>query len=357
MIFEDFSSFRIISFIIAVISIFILILNFRKSNLTVGDYVIWFSVAAILILLSLYPSIIYIFTNFISLSFNERYDRLFVLSYIFVFLGLALIFYYRLKINLLRFQFIEMMLVNETNKFIGMYKSGSKSLIVSIPAYNEMYNIKNIINRIPKKICGLSPFILVISDGSTDKTYENAKRTRARVLQLPINLGQCVAYRIAYKIAIRLKFKYFVHLDADGQYNPEEMNKLVKPLISGKINFVSGSRIMGRYEEKLDIKKSIRTLGLYFFNFVLTVLLKKKITDSASGFRSITVDLLSKLKFKQEQFHSSELLIEAIGKKANFIEVPITFNKRESGNSKKPNFIKYGFGFSNTIMRTWFRIR
>ena len=215
MIFEDFSSFRIISFIIAVISIFILILNFRKSNLTVGDYVIWFSVAAILILLSLYPSIIYIFTNFISLSFNERYDRLFVLSYIFVFLGLALIFYYRLKINLLRFQFIEMILVNETNKFIDMYKSGSKSLIVSIPAYNEMYNIKNIINRIPKKICGLSPFILVISDKVLIK-HMRTRKNPSTCSSASINLGQCVAYRIAYKIAIRLKFKYFVHLDAMG---------------------------------------------------------------------------------------------------------------------------------------------
>ena len=183
------------------------------------------------------------------------------------------------------------------------------------------------------------------------------KKTKANAIQLPLNFGQCVAYRTAYKIAIKLKFKYLVHLDADGQYSPEEINKLVKPLINGNANFVSGSRLKGKYEEKFAISKIVRTLGLLFFNIVLTILLRTKITDSASGFRSISVELLSKLNFNQEQFHSSELLIEAIGKNAKFIEVPVNFNKRDSGKSKKPNFIKYGFGFSNTVIRTWFRIK
>ena len=79
--------------------------------------------------------------------------------------------------------------------------------------------------------------------------------------------------------------------------------------------------------------------------------------------KKITSIPISSLHDQKIQFQSSNQNINKLientswSQKANFIEVPITFNKRESGNSKKPNFIKYGFGFSNTIMRTWFRIR
>ena len=152
-------------------------------------------------------------------------------------------------------------------------------------------------------------------------------------------------------------FKYLVHLDADGQYDPREIENLVKPLIENSYNFVSGSRLMGYYENKYSNSQLIRTFGIFFFNYLLTLILRQKITDSASGFRSIKVDLLSKLNFKQDQFHSTELLIEAISKNANFKEVPVSFFKRNSGTSKKPNALRYGLGFSRAILKTWLRIK
>ena len=354
---EEYSDSRIATIIVSLLGILILFFLVKKDNLTIGDYFVWLSLLISIVFLSLFPSSLVYLTGFISLSFNERYDRLIIISYIFVFFLITLIFYYRLKINMLRYAFVETMQLNEIHKFLGNSKKNKKELMIAVPAYNEENNINAIIRRIPKNICGLKPYILVISDGSTDNTYSIAKKNRVSAIQLPLNFGQCVAYRTAYKIAIKLKFKYLVHLDADGQYNPEEINKLVKPLINKEADFVSGSRLRGKYEEMFALKKIIRTIGLLFFNIVLTILLRKKITDSASGFRSITVELLSKLNFNQEQFHSSELLIEAIGKKARFIEIPVSFNKRDSGKSKKPNFLKYGFGFSNTIIRTWFRIK
>ena len=112
---------------------------------------------------------------------------------------------------------------------------------------------------------------------------------------------------------------------------------------------------MGTYEERFKISNLPRSIGVVFFNYILTFLLGLKITDSSSGFRSINVKFLPMLTLKQEQFHSSELLIESIKKGARFKEVPISFLGRISGKSKKPNSVKYAFGFLNAIIRTWLR--
>jgi glycosyltransferase involved in cell wall biosynthesis len=174
-------------------------------------------------------------------------------------------------------------------------------------------------------------------------------------LELAVNSGQAFAYRTGYKVAMLGGFKYVLHLDADGQYNPEELHLLLNPLIKGEADFVSGSRLLGAYEEKFKNNNVVRSIGVYFFNFVLRIITGYKVTDSASGFRGITVNVLSKLQLEQTQFHSSELLIEAVKKGATYTEVGVSFNRRFAGKSKKPSDFSYAVGFTKAIIKSWFR--
>ncbi len=354
----DISVFRSITLLSSFIILIIFFIFLRKRKFSVGEYLFWSSISLAIFILSLKPQIINYIFYYINLSSNERYDRLILVNYIFSFLLIFLLFYYRGKINSSRESFIKNIQNQSVKKFLSNTRiSLSNDLIILIPAYNEEDNISSTLNKIPEQICGLKPFVLVISDGSDDETACIVEKMGFNVVEHSVNLGQCAAYRTGYMISKSLDFKYLIHLDADGQYNPTQIERLLMPLISDNFDFISGSRILGYYENKYSYNQIIRTIGLAFFNLILSIILKRKITDSASGFRSIKVELLKKLVLKQEQFHSTELLLEAVSKGSKFKEVPVSFLKRSSGKSKKPHFIKYGFGFSIAILKTWLRIK
>lgn len=354
---EELSVFRIFTGVVSVLAITFLLNLFSKRRIKGLEFLWWLFFLVSIFLLSIFPQILKVMFNFLNLSSNTRYDRLIQLGYLFSFLLLSLVFYYRSKIALYREQFIKTTQVPVAKNFVlkNSHLVGARELIIVIPAYNEQENIGEVISRIPKRICGLEPTVVVVSDGSEDETYSEAQNAGALVMEHPISLGQCVAYRTGYLVADLLKSKYLIHLDADGQYKPEEIELLLKPIINDDFDLVSGSRTLGYYEEEFDKSNFVRRVGVVFFNFILSSLLRKKITDSASGFRAIKVEFLPQLTLKQEQFHSSELLIESIKAGARFSEVPVSFLKRISGESKKPNSLKYGWGFASAIIRTWIR--
>ncbi len=353
----DISVFRELIAGVAIFCIFLLF-NLLKNRRIIGsEFLIWNSLLLLIIFLCIFPSTITVIFNYINLSSSGRYDRLIQLGYLFSFFSLAIVFYYRGKIHLHREQFIKSIQMPILERFISenIKKIGEIDLIVLIPAYNEEGIIHEVIKRIPERICGFEPLILVVSDGSDDATISKAKKTGAYVVGHPINFGQCVAYRTGYMIANEMRTKYLIHLDADGQYKPEEIEQILKPIVDGQVDLVSGSRKLGYYEEEYKLSNLPRSVGVIFFNYLLTILLGTKITDSASGFRAIRADFLPMLTLKQEQYHSSELLIESIKKGARFKEVPVSFLGRKSGFTKKPKSVRYAFGFINAIIRTWMR--
>ena len=101
-------------------------------------------------------------------------------------------------------------------------------------------------------------------------------RARSRIA----NSGQAFAYRTG--LAILGEFKYVLHLDADGQYKPEELHAFA-PLVNDESDLVSGSRLLGEYEEKFQ-PNIIRSLGVYCFNFILSIITGCRVTDSAMVF-------------------------------------------------------------------------
>jgi glycosyltransferase involved in cell wall biosynthesis len=222
---------------------------------------------------------------------------------------------------------------------------------VVIPAYNESENIEFVLNRIPKTVDDLSVGILVVVDGATDNTEEIVQQLSHKSISHMINRGGGEAIRVGCEMAIEHGGKIIVTIDADGQHQPEEIPKLVKPILDGDADLVNGSRIMGQYESD----SSVRTIGVFLFNWLFSLLAMKRITDCSNAFRAIRAEDFLKLDLYQPQYYAAEFLLEAIKKGVRVTEIPITIKSRRTGESKKGHSIRYGWGFFKAIISTWLR--
>jgi len=224
-------------------------------------------------------------------------------------------------------------------------------IMVVIPAYNEAENIGDVLQRIPQAILGLTVGVLVAVDGATDGTEEVARKHGASVVVNPINRGGGAALRAGYEVALKTNTEIIVTLDADGQHMPEEIAQVVEPILLGKADFVNGSRVLGSHEAE----SQIRVAGVFLFNWLISILMFERVTDASNAFRAIRSSTLNQLTLYQDQFHTSELLIEAMKQNARVVEVPITIRKRQSGETKKPPSLRYGWGFTKAIVGAWLR--
>ncbi len=224
-------------------------------------------------------------------------------------------------------------------------------LVTVSPAFNEAENVAAVIHRIPDQIDGFRVVSLVVSDGSEDRTAEVARRAGALVAELPIRRGGGLALRVGYDIALKLGADIVVTIDADGQHMPEEISVMIGPIVQGDADYVNGSRLLGTFEKE----SLVRHIGVHFFSRFITILTGRRITDPSSGYRAARADLLEQLVLEQDQFWTSEILIEALRHKAKVVEVPVTIEARKGGKSKKPKSLKYGYYFSKVIIQTWLR--
>jgi hypothetical protein len=222
---------------------------------------------------------------------------------------------------------------------------------VLVPAYNEADNVGTVIDRIPAEVCGVPTATLVVDDGSRDGTEDVARLHGAVVARHVINRGGGAALRTGYRLLSDSGAKVVVTLDADGQHLPEEMERLVKPVLDGEVAVAHGSRVLGEAEKNHPAREA----GIVFFNKLVSFITRTHVTDCSNGYRAVRADVLPQLVLRQEQFHTSEFMIEAIKRGIPAKEVPVTVVSRLSGHSKKPAVIRYGMGFANAIVRTWLR--
>ena len=222
---------------------------------------------------------------------------------------------------------------------------------ILIPAYNEADSIAWVLDRIPASVCGADTAILVVDDGSRDGTPEIAVEHGAAVARHLINRGGGAALRTGYRLLSDSGTSIVVTLDADGQHLPSEMERLVEPVLSGEVAIAHGSRVLGEAEPN----HYARELGIVFFNRMVSLITRTKVSDCSNGYRAVRSDVLPQLVLRQEQFHTSEFLIEAIKRGIPAKEVPVTVASRLHGHSKKPAVVRYGLGFANAIVRAWLR--
>jgi Glycosyl transferase family 2 len=222
---------------------------------------------------------------------------------------------------------------------------------VVIPAYNEADSVGDVIAQIPSEVCGEPTAVLVVDDGSRDDTGETAAKEGAIVARHVINRGGGAALRTGYRLMAESGALVVVTLDADGQHLPSEMERLVKPVLDDEVDVAHGSRVLG----DADPNSRSREFGIVFFNRLVSFITRTKVSDCSNGYRAVRTSVLPQLVLRQEQFHTSEFLIEAIKRGVPAMEVPVTVAKRTHGHSKKPAVMRYGLGFANAIVRTWLR--
>jgi hypothetical protein len=224
-------------------------------------------------------------------------------------------------------------------------------IAILVPAYNEAENIGVVLDQMPAEVCGVRTEVLVVDDGSRDGTGDVAAEHGALVARHVTNRGGGAALRTGYRLMVESGAEIVVTLDADGQHLPAEMPRLVEPVLSGEVDVAHGSRVLGH----ADRNHFARELGIVFFNRLVSFITRTHVTDCSNGYRAVRTTVLPQLVLRQEQFHTSEFMIEAIKRGIPAREVAITVEQRLHGHSKKPAVMRYGLGFANAIVRTWLR--
>jgi len=236
---------------------------------------------------------------------------------------------------------------------------------IVIAAYNEAGAIGPVVEALPGQVCGLATATIVVADGCADGTAKEAMTAGAMVCDVPVNRGQGAALRLAYRLARDGGADYIVTTDADGQYNPAEIERVLAPIVAGEADFVTGSRRLGSQETK----DFIRRAGVLFFAGTLSLLTGQKISDTTFGLRAMRAEVTGAVRLEQPQYQASELLIGVITHGYKVAEVPATIHRRRIGESKKGqnplyglhlpgvNNFFYGLRFARVIYGTWWRER
>lgn len=201
--------------------------------------------------------------------------------------------------------------------------SGKHNLnVIIIPAYNEE-------GRIGSTIAGIRKFsdtdIIVVSDGSSDDTVEEAETAGAVVMKLPFNLGYGAALQTGYKYALKKGYAFAVQMDADGQHDPAYISTLLENVMSGEVDVAIGSRFLGEGNYK---PAAIKKIGIIFFRAIASVITCQKITDPTSGFQALNAKAM---KFYASEaypvdFPDADVLIMLYKKGIRFREVPVRMN-------------------------------
>ena len=347
------SNLRIFGLILGIIGLLTTFLVYRGPKWKRANFVLLalFNVSLILVVIN--PDILNSIRDVLSLraAARGRILALLVMSNLFL---LFYTFFTKLRVEKIHFQFDRLVrtigskAIEETEELSECIKP----IMILMPAYNEADNLKELLPRLPEQIGGTGVGVLVIDDGSEDRTFSVAEGfPDVCAVKNPINRGGGAALRLGYDILKKAGADYCVTMDADGQHRPEDLEALLKPIIEEKYDFVIGSRILGTHAKG----SLFRLAGVYFFSSMISLLLGKKITDPSSGFRAFKMKAVAPIDLYEDQYHTSELIIEAVKKGLRVGEMPITILKRKYGKSKKGHDLAYGFHFAKIIFKTWWR--
>ncbi|MEM7472969.1 MAG: glycosyltransferase family 2 protein [Pseudomonadota bacterium] len=198
-------------------------------------------------------------------------------------------------------------------------------LIVQIPALNEQETLAEAIHAIPRQIDGVSSVeIMVIDDGSTDKTVEVAKEAGAdHILRMSSHVGLARAFSAGVEEALSLGADIIVNTDADNQYCADDIPNLIAPILKREAQIVIGARPISKIDDFSPLKKALQKWG----SWVVRLASKTDIPDAPSGFRAYSRDAAARLCVINTYTYTIETIIQAGRKHIPMMSVPVRVNR------------------------------
>lgn len=211
-------------------------------------------------------------------------------------------------------------------------------IVALIPAFNEEASIRDVLIKASEHV----DEIIVVDDGSSDKTSSISAEAGAIVVSHLMNRGVGVAFATGVAKALEIGADIVVTIDADGQFQASEIPKVIGPIVEGRADFVTGSRFLEpKSTPKMDDTKRF---GNRLFTRLVNWLTGQKFTDTQCGFRAYSREAMLRLTLFGRFTYTQEVLLDLTSKNIRIVEVPISVLPRMNGNSKvvKSPF-HYGF--------------
>jgi glycosyltransferase involved in cell wall biosynthesis len=202
-------------------------------------------------------------------------------------------------------------------------------LIVIIPAFNEEASLAQVI----RNVCAAVPWadVLVVNDGSTDRTPIVALAAGARVISLPFNLGIGAAVQTGFIFAEENGYDYAVQVDGDGQHDPREIPDILRPVEEGQADIAAGSRYI---EDRGYITPKLRRLGIVLLAAMISLITGRRVTDPTSGFRAYNrLAICFCARLYPYDYPEPESVVLFWQARLRMIETPVTMNPRYGGQS------------------------
>jgi len=195
-------------------------------------------------------------------------------------------------------------------------------LVVNLPAYNEAEKIAETIHAIPRQIAGIDEvFVQVIDDGSKDKTAEAARNAGANFVHSHrVNRGIGITFRTSAEKALKNGADIMVNIDADGQFNPSDIVKLIEPILSGEVDMVSADRFSQSTAVNIPWEKNLLNR---LAAWIIGRFMNAKISDLTCGFRAYSREALLRLNLPGEFTYTQEVIIDLLGKNLKLKWVPV----------------------------------
>src|SRR4051794_8243490 len=201
------------------------------------------------------------------------------------------------------------------------------------------------VGRLPGQACGLPLDVLVVDDGSRDRTAALAREFGARVLSHDSSRGLGAALRSGLAVARDDGYAAAVYLDGDGEYDPAQLERLLGPVARGRANYVLGSRFLGRR----DGMSWQRALANRLASAALGTLMETVLSDGQTGFRAFSARALASARIAHDYNYAQVLTLSLWGEGIDALEVPIDYRRRTGGRS----FVRYPEYLARVVPAVW----
>lgn len=349
LIYILFSSFLVF---LAIISYY----QFKRGNIGVSSFVILSLSFCSLAVLSLFPGITDTVANLVGMNVRVNFIILIlmIVTASFIFIQIKAHSLIRRELNQIIQQTAITHLYSSSQSEGGRKREKKNNTLVKIAAFNEEKNLGDVLQSMLDSVD-----VLIIDDGSTDRTREVAAKHGAIIARHVKNMGQGMADVTGFQVAFDLGYKYIVEMDGDGQHNPAEIPLFISELEEHPdLDIVVGSRVLGSQNADADFLR-VRFLPLY--TRMINWASGYSLTDGLCGFKAYRTDSLIKCEnifrdLLETEYIAAELYMRFGKAGLRVAEIPVHVSGRTTGKSYKGTF-RYGFAVAWIILRTFFGLK